>query len=100
MAIVPLAAAVESDPSARLGYRIAVSLAELADHYDVVLVDAGPMSDDSRSANWFVQPAAGVQGVILAHDFRRAEASRLATACLDIAASNRSLLGIAETFTP
>jgi hypothetical protein len=40
-----------------------------------------------------------VQGIILTHDVRHGEASRLAAACLEIAASNQSLLGIAETFT-
>jgi len=99
LALVPLAAAVESAEPAQLSYRVAVSLAELADHYDLVLVDAGPLRNDSPRANWFVQPTSGVQGVILAHDVRRGDASRLAAACLEIAASHQNLLGIAETFT-
>jgi len=97
--LVPLAAAVEPDQSARLGYRIAVSLAELADNYDLVLVDAGPLADDSPATNWFLQPSSGIHAVILAHDVRRAEASRLAASCLEIAAARQNLLGIAETFT-
>jgi len=99
LALVPLAAAVQSAEPAQLSYRIAVSLAELADHYDLVLVDAGPMSGELPTANRFVQPSSGVQGIILTHDVRHGEASRLAAACLEIAASNQSLLGIAETFT-
>jgi len=98
IALVPLASAVESAEPAQLNYRVAVSLAELADHYDVVLVDAGPMSDESLVANRFVQPSSGVQGIILTHDVRRGEASRLVAACLDIVVSNQNLLGIAETF--
>jgi Mrp family chromosome partitioning ATPase len=99
IALVPLAAAVESAEPAQLSYRIAVSLAELADHYDLVLVDAGPMSGEPAAAKRFLQPTSGVQGIILTHDVRRGEASRLAAACLEIAASHQNLLGIAETFT-
>jgi Mrp family chromosome partitioning ATPase len=96
IALVPLVSAVASREAAQLSYRIAVSLAELADHYDLVLVDAGPMSGEV--ANRFVQPSSGVQGIILTHDVRRGEASRLVAACLDIAVSNQNLMGIAETF--
>jgi Mrp family chromosome partitioning ATPase len=97
--LVPLAAAIETAEPAQLSYRVAVSLAELADHYDLVLIDAGPMSGEPAVANRFMQPSSGVQGIILTHDVRRGEASRLAAACLEIAASHQNLLGIAETFT-
>jgi Mrp family chromosome partitioning ATPase len=99
LALVPLAAAVETAEPAQLSYRIAVSLAELAGHYDLVLVDAGPMSGESAVANRFMQPTSGVQGILLTHDVRRGETSRLAAACLEMAASHQNLVGIAETFT-
>ena len=99
IALVPLAATVRAKELSRLSYRIAISLAELADHYDLVLVDAGPLVIDSPSENWLLEPTAGVQGIILAYDVRRGQASRVATSCLEIAAAHQNLLGIAETFT-
>src|SRR5262249_22440062 len=66
IALVPLAVAVGANELARLSYRIAISLAELADHYDLVLVDPGPLVNDSPAENWLLEPTAGVQGIILA----------------------------------
>ncbi|MCC7084447.1 MAG: hypothetical protein IT427_05525 [Pirellulales bacterium] len=97
LSIVPLAAAHYAEPLRRPVYGIAAVLAELAEHFDVVLVDAGPLGEGD-TADWLLDPTASVQGVILANDVRKNDASRLATACLQLAEAGVRQLGIAEMF--
>jgi Mrp family chromosome partitioning ATPase len=98
LSIVPLAAAHFADQMPRPVYGIAAVLADLAEHYDIVLVDAGPLAAGD-AADWLLDPAAGIQSVILSHDARQTNANRLAAACLQLAEAGVRQLGIAETFT-
>lgn len=98
LSIVPLAAAHFADQMPRPVYGIAAVLADLAENFDIVLVDAGPLAE-GEAADWLLDPAAGVQSVILSHDARQSNASRLAAACLQLAEVGVRQLGIAETFT-
>ena len=97
LSIVPLVAARFADQMPRPVYGITAVLSELAEHFDVVLIDAGPLAEGD-AADWLLDPAAGVQGVILAHDTRQGDASRLAAACLQLAEAGVRQLGIAEMF--
>jgi Mrp family chromosome partitioning ATPase len=86
----------ESTPAA---FRIASIFGELADHYDIVLVDAGPLGADA-AGNWLLEPAVGVHNIIVAHDVRNNQAHRLAACCLQLAEAKQRQLGIAELFAP
>jgi Mrp family chromosome partitioning ATPase len=97
MALVPLGSDSNSDLPAPLG-RLANCFDTLAQHYDLVLVDAGPLTGDSVAPQWLLDRACGVQGIILAHDVRRRAANRVAAVCLQLAESNQRQLGIAEIF--
>jgi Mrp family chromosome partitioning ATPase len=97
MALVPLGSDSNSDLPAPLG-QLANCFDTLAQHYDLVLVDAGPLTGDSTTPQWLLDRACGVQGIILAHDVRRRAANRVAAVCLQLAESNQRQLGIAEIF--
>jgi Mrp family chromosome partitioning ATPase len=86
----------ESTPAA---FRIASIFTELAEHYDIVLVDAGPLGIDA-AGNWLLEAAVGVHNIIVAHDVRLNQAHRLAACCLQLAEAKQRQLGIAELFTP
>ncbi|HZZ28391.1 MAG TPA: hypothetical protein VFE46_10355 [Pirellulales bacterium] len=79
-------------------FRVAAVLGELAEHFDMVLIDAGPLMPESVTGQWLLEPSVGVHNIILAHDVRRPEARRLAAGCLRIAEAKQRQLGIAETF--
>jgi Mrp family chromosome partitioning ATPase len=97
-AIAPLAANVAKHDITPAAFRIAAVLGELAEHYDVVLLDAGPIGAESVTTGWLLEPSVGVHNIILAHDVRRPESHRLAAGCLQIAEAKQRQLGIAETF--
>jgi Mrp family chromosome partitioning ATPase len=98
VAFVPLTPEVVVDgvPAAQ---QLANTFAELADHFEFVLIDAGPLGGESATSQWLLDSAAGVHGVILAHDVRRQSASRIAAVCLQLAEAKHRQLGIAEMFT-
>jgi Mrp family chromosome partitioning ATPase len=98
LALAPLSPEVVSDGMPAVD-RLASIFGELENHYDFVLVDAGPLRGDSTTSQWLLDPACGVQGVILTHDIRRQSASRVATVCLQLADAKQQQLGIAEMFT-
>jgi MinD-like ATPase involved in chromosome partitioning or flagellar assembly len=96
--LLPLADPAPGDDLAPPVYRMAASLNELADNFDVVLVDAGPLCAESATPQWLLEPAVGVQGVVLAHNVAQTEAGRLATVCLQLAEARQRQIGIAEMF--
>ena len=103
LALLPLAATVNAEYLAGAMFRLAATLHELADHYEVVLVDAGPLAAEwatqqSNFTQWLLEPSVGVQGIILAHDVRHGEPGRLAAGCLQLADARQRQLGIAEMF--
>src|SRR4029079_9877501 len=78
LAILPLPGEpCDIAPSARA---IGASLAELAEHYEVVLVDAGPICEQLTTI-WLCEAGNCVDAVILAHDVRRTRAHQIATVC-------------------
>ncbi|HEY2881483.1 MAG TPA: cellulose synthase operon protein YhjQ/BcsQ [Pirellulales bacterium] len=98
LALVPLAMDLSFDQDPPL-HRLSSCFDQLAQHYDWVLIDAGPLATESAAAQWLLEPASGVQGIILAHDVRRRGTSRVAAVCLQLADSKLRQLGIAEMFT-
>jgi Mrp family chromosome partitioning ATPase len=98
LTVLPLVSksADESIPSS--SYRIAATLQELANQYEVLIVDAGPLVMESLTPHWLLKPGSGIDSLILAHDARRGDVSRLAAACLQIAEAGQRQLGIAEMF--
>src|SRR5262249_38378419 len=97
MALLPLTPAVVSD-NVPAAHRMATIFADLAGNCDIVLIDAGPLTIDSATSQWLLDPANGVHGVILAHDVRRQNAGPLAAICLKLADAKQRQLGIAEMF--
>lgn len=81
------------------GFRISSVLSQLAEHYDVVLVDAGPISVESSVDQWLLEREIHVDNVILTHDVRHTPAYQLAAGCVQLIEAKRRQLGIAETFT-
>jgi Mrp family chromosome partitioning ATPase len=79
-------------------FRIAAVLGELAEHYDLVLVDAGPISPETPASQWLLESDTNVHSVILAHDVRHTKAHQLAAGCVQLAEVKRRQLGIAEIF--
>jgi Mrp family chromosome partitioning ATPase len=61
-------------------HAVGKSLADLAEHYEVVLVDAGPVCDES-TASWLCEAGNCVDAIILAHDVRRTRTHQIATVC-------------------
>ena len=54
-------------------FRIAAVLSELAEHFDVILLDAGPLAPESATTQWLLEPTVGIHNIIMAHDVRRTE---------------------------
>lgn len=81
------------------GFRISSVLSQLAENYDVVLVDAGPISVESSVDQWLLEREIHVDNVILTHDVRHTPAYQLAAGCVQLIEAKRRQLGIAETFT-
>ncbi len=98
LAVLPLAGPVAIDTVVGLQYRVAAAFQELSEHYDAIVVDAGPIAVESSNLNWLLQPNCGVSGLVVAHDVRRNEGTRLAAVCLQLAEANVTQLGIAEMF--
>ena len=80
-------------------YRIAATLNELAENYDLVLIDAGCIGADEAASQWLFEPNVGIQATILAYDARRSAAGQVAAGCLQIAQAGLRQLGLAEIFT-
>ncbi len=71
LALLPLGAPATPEETSIGSYRIAATLHELAEHYEVVLIDAGPIGLDDTIPHWLFDSSAGVQATILAYDARR-----------------------------
>ena len=84
LSLLLLGAAIGEEQIAASGYRIAATLSEMAEHYDVVLVDAGPMGAAFEVSRWLLEPGAEVHGIILTHDARRGKPHQLAAGCLQL----------------
>jgi Mrp family chromosome partitioning ATPase len=99
LAILPLVSETAEESIISSSYRIAATMQELANQYEVVIVDAGPLVMESSAPHWLLKPGSGVDSLILTHDVRRGDVSRLAAACLQIAEAGQRQLGIAEMFS-
>ncbi|HEY2881464.1 MAG TPA: hypothetical protein VGJ15_03510 [Pirellulales bacterium] len=98
LALAPLGASLAGDDVPLALYRIAGVLAELAEHFDVVLVDAGSLGEESAAPQWLLEPNLGIHNIVLTHDARSGSAPQLATACLQLADAGQRQLGIVEMF--
>ncbi len=79
-------------------FRVASALGQLAEHYDIVLVDAGPLNAETPASQWLLEPENNVDSVILANDVRSTKAHQLAAGCVQLAEVHCRQLGIAEIF--
>jgi Mrp family chromosome partitioning ATPase len=103
LTLVPLGRAIGDAELASAHYQIAAAIETLGQQYDLVLLDAGTLDTDrpqlqQTSTRWLNDPAIGIDGIILAHDVRNSDGSRLAAACLQLSETGRRQLGIAEMF--
>ncbi len=98
LALLPMGAPATPDEISIGSYRIAATLNELAEHYDLVLIDAGPIALDG-APHWLFDAAAGVQATILAYDARRRAPGQVAAGCLQLAQAGLRQLGLAEMFS-
>src|SRR5207244_4111620 len=78
LAILPFVSKTADESTASSSYRIAATLQELANQYEVLIVDAGPIVMESSALTWLLKSGSGVDSLILAHDFRRSDVSGLA----------------------
>jgi hypothetical protein len=92
--ILPLAARQMHTPRT---FEIGETLGRLAEHFELVLIDAGPICEHTRTCDWLCVAGNAVDRVILAHDARRGEQDRLAAAC-SLFEDLPVQIGIAETF--
>jgi Mrp family chromosome partitioning ATPase len=99
IALLPLSGATNHSESPA-AFRISSILGELAEHYDTVLVDAGPISADSVTNQWLLEPETAVHNVILSHDVRHTQPHELAAGCVQLAEAKLRQLGIAAMFVP
>lgn len=99
LALLPLGAPATAEEISIGSYRIAATLHELAEHYELVLIDAGPIGLDESSAHWLFESTAGVQAAILAYDARRGAPNQVAAGCLQLAQAGLRQLGLAEMFS-
>jgi Mrp family chromosome partitioning ATPase len=95
LAILPLNSPPAKDAVPNLPLRVAANLLELAEQYELVIVDAGPMTSGSITEIW-LQPGSGIDGWIVVHDERRGSAAALANLTLRLADAKQMQLGIAE----
>ncbi len=97
LAILPLARNLGhyESPAA---FRVASALGQLAEHYDIVLVDAGPLNAETPASQWLLEPENGVHSVILVSDTRQTKPHQLAAGCVQLAEAHCRQLGIAEIF--
>ena len=99
ISILPLGAPATAEEVSIGNYRIAATLNELAENYDLVLIDAGCIGADESASQWLFEPNVGIQATILAYDARRSAAGQVAAGCLQIAQAGLRQLGLAEIFT-
>ncbi len=78
--------------------RLAASLAELRDAFDIVLVDAGPVSTVEPQTNWLTTRDNGIDAVILILDVRSAAAERVSVVSRRLQDANIAPLGVVENF--
>src|SRR5205085_1354379 len=95
--IVPLASRSRLQMSEEIAARVADGLAELRESFDVVLVDAGPLSADQQTG-WLASRANGLDAAILLSDVRSAAAGGLTAVSRRFADARIAPLGIAENF--
>ncbi len=97
LAILPLMPNLSNDGLRKSAFRAATDLHELAEQYDMVIVDVGPLAGGSP-AECFLQPGSGIDGWIVVHDVRRGSGAALASLSLRLADAKQMQFGIAEMF--
>ncbi len=96
--IVPLASRSRLQMNPQIAARLSGCLNELRDSFDVVLVDAGPLSDSEQQMSWLAVRGNGLDAVILLSDTRSAGAHSLTTVSRRFADASIAPLGVAENF--
>jgi Mrp family chromosome partitioning ATPase len=98
LTVVPLASRSRLQMTGEIASRLAASLAELRDAFDIVLVDAGPISAVEPQANWLTARDNGIDAAILLSDVRSAAAERLTAVRRRLQDANIAPLGVVENF--
>jgi Mrp family chromosome partitioning ATPase len=97
LTVVPLASRSRMHVSGEIAARLAACLAELREAFDIVLVDAGPMSAGSET-DWLTESGNGLEAAILVCDVRTAQADRVAGVSRRLMDAQIAPLGVAENF--
>jgi Mrp family chromosome partitioning ATPase len=98
LTVVPLASRSRLQMTGEIAARLAASLAELRDAFDIVLVDAGPAGAAEPQSNWLSARGNGIDAAILLSDVRSAMAERLASVSRRLLDANIAPLGVVENF--
>jgi Mrp family chromosome partitioning ATPase len=97
ISLVPLREPVVNADASELGRRAADDLVTLGRHFDVVLVDLGPVLDPRGDAVAFAQ-AAGIPAALLVRDARRASQADFTAAASRLSSAKVAVIGSMETF--
>jgi Mrp family chromosome partitioning ATPase len=98
LTLVPLASRSRLQMTGEIAARLAASLSELREAFDIVLVDAGPVSTAEPHANWLSARGNGIDAAILLSDVRSAMAERLSAVSRRLLDANIAPLGVVENF--
>jgi Mrp family chromosome partitioning ATPase len=105
LTVVPLASRSRLHISGEIAARLTNCLADLREAFDIVLVDAGPMSAADAEAAWLTASGNGLDAAILVCDVRSTQADgtsvvadRVASVSRRLMDSNIAPLGVAENF--
>ena len=98
LTVVPLASRSRLQMTGQIASRLAASLAELRNAFEIVLVDAGPVSTVESQANWLTARDNGIDAAILISDVRSAMAERLTAVSRRLQDANIAPLGVVENF--
>jgi Mrp family chromosome partitioning ATPase len=97
ISLVPLREPSVQADTAELGHRAADDLATLGKHFDVVLVDLGPVLDPRGDAVSFAQ-AADIPAALLVRDARRASQADFNAAATRLSSAKVAVIGTVESF--
>jgi len=99
LTLLPLSDKIARPQQLVRNLQVAVGLRALAEQYDLVLVDAGPVLGSDATTPALLQQLDEVN-VVLMHNVQTTSTETLAEAEQQLTASKVRLLGIAETFCP
>lgn len=97
LSLLPLGETVRDRHAMASALHVTITLSVLSQHYDVVLVDTGPLCDEPSSAATMLRRAK-FSGALLVHDTRSTDDTTLHAAIARLAELHVSVLGVIENF--